>query len=57
MYDAFKSMDGGNIMEEMAFDVAFAMITMDAMSGTSQFAAAWATAGGNRQTYNSDSCL
>ena len=50
-------MDGGNIMEEMAFDVAFAMITMDAMSGTSQFAAAWATAGGNRQTYNSDSCL
>ena len=34
VYDAFNSMDGGNMMEEMAFDVAFAMITMDAMSGT-----------------------
>ena len=58
VYDAFKSMDGGNMMEEMAFDVAFAMITMDAMSGnTSQFAAAWAAAGGNSQTYNWDSML
>ncbi|CAE7714386.1 unnamed protein product [Symbiodinium sp. CCMP2592] len=58
VYDAFSSMDGGNMMEEMAFDVAFAMITMDAMSGnTSQFAAAWAAAGGNSQTYNWDSML
>ena len=40
VYDAFHSMDGGSMMEEMAFDVAFAMVTMDAMSGnTSQFAA------------------
>ena len=56
VYDAFHSMGGGSMMEEMAFDVAFAMITMDAMSGSSsQFAAAWTAANGNSQTYNWDS--
>ena len=58
VYDAFRSMDDGSMMEEMAFDVAFAMITMDAMSGnSSEYAAAWAAAGGNSQTYNWDSML
>ena len=58
VYDAFKSMDGGNMMEEMAFDVAFAMITMDAMSGnTSQFAAAWAAAGATARHITGTPCL
>ncbi|CAE7245212.1 unnamed protein product [Symbiodinium natans] len=58
VYDAFHSMGGGTMMEEMAFDVAFAMITMDAMSGSSsQFAAAWTAANGDSQTYNWDSML
>ena len=57
LYTAFTSQDNSNMMEEMAFDVAFAMITMAAMQGDASFAPGWAAAMGNNMTYNHMSML
>ncbi|CAE7351814.1 unnamed protein product, partial [Symbiodinium pilosum] len=57
LYTAFTSQGTTNMMEEMAFDVAFAMITMAAQAGDPTFAPGWTAAMGNNMTYNSMSML
>ncbi|CAE7717815.1 unnamed protein product, partial [Symbiodinium pilosum] len=57
LHNTFTASGSNNMMEEMAFDVAYAMITMGAMSGEAPFAAAWTEAGGTNTTYNPMSML
>ncbi|CAE7351799.1 unnamed protein product, partial [Symbiodinium pilosum] len=57
LYETFTSNANDDMMEEMAFDVAFAMITMDAMMDSSMFHPGWVAAMGNNMTYNWHSML
>ncbi|CAE7254144.1 unnamed protein product [Symbiodinium pilosum] len=55
LYTTFTS--DSAMMEEMAFDVGFAMITMAAMDGDAKFASGWTSAMGGNMTYNAVSSL
>jgi len=58
LVNAFSTQGTTNMLEEMAFDVAFAMITMAAESGSdATFAAAWTNVMGTNTTYNPNSML
>ncbi|CAE7378917.1 unnamed protein product, partial [Symbiodinium necroappetens] len=54
LYQAFTMAGDASMMEEMAFDVAFAMMTMAAESGDPMYAANWT---GNNMTYNTHTML
>jgi len=56
LYDTFTS--DAQMVEKMAFDVAFAKISMEAMKGENvDYAAAWMAAGGGNDTYNTHTSL
>ncbi|CAE7037267.1 unnamed protein product [Symbiodinium natans] len=55
LYNTFTSSDmASSMMEDHAFDVAFAMITMQAMAGVEPFATAWT---GDATTYDTSTML
>ena len=57
LYTSFTAHGPMNMMEEMAFDVAFAMVTMAAMSGDPGFAPSWVESKGSNMTYNANTML
>ena len=58
LYETFTAAANDDMFEDVAFDVACAMITMDAlMTENSMFYAGWMAAMGNNMTYNWHSML